>query len=125
MIRMLRRLADMQYTRNEVDLRQGTFRVRGDVVDIFPAESERDAVRAIKRLLNAACDSDAAAILLAESKEQAALIGSPNQIEAVRAGMEGRPGRFADAEASLCNAQVFVTAIAEWLSLQSSADPQS
>jgi enoyl-CoA hydratase/carnithine racemase len=56
-----------------------------------------DAVRAIKRLLNAASDNDAAAILLAESKEQAALIGSPNQIEAVRAGMEGRPGRFADA----------------------------
>jgi excinuclease ABC subunit B len=43
---LLRRLADMQYTRNELDLRQGTFRVRGDVVDIFPAESERDAVRA-------------------------------------------------------------------------------
>ena len=42
---LLRRLADMQYTRNEVDLRQGTFRVRGDVVDIFPAESEREAVR--------------------------------------------------------------------------------
>ncbi len=42
---LLRRLADMQYTRNEVDLRQGSFRVRGDVVDIFPAESERDAVR--------------------------------------------------------------------------------
>ncbi|TAK55721.1 MAG: excinuclease ABC subunit UvrB [Gammaproteobacteria bacterium] len=43
--RLLRRLADMQYTRNELDLRQGTFRVRGDVVDIFPAESEREAVR--------------------------------------------------------------------------------
>jgi excinuclease ABC subunit B len=42
---LLRRLADMQYTRNELDLRQGSFRVRGDVVDIFPAESERDAVR--------------------------------------------------------------------------------
>jgi enoyl-CoA hydratase/carnithine racemase len=56
-----------------------------------------DAVRAIKRLLNASTDNDAAAILLAESKEQAALIGSPNQIEAVRAGMEGGPGRFADA----------------------------
>ena len=55
-----------------------------------------NAVRAIKRLLNAACDSDAAAILLAESKEQGALIGSPNQIEAVRAGMEGRAGRFTD-----------------------------
>jgi enoyl-CoA hydratase/carnithine racemase len=56
-----------------------------------------DAVRATKRLLNAASDNDAAAILVAESKEQAALLGSPNQIEAVRAGMEGRPGRFADA----------------------------
>ncbi|MFZ8965656.1 MAG: excinuclease ABC subunit UvrB [Steroidobacteraceae bacterium] len=42
---MLRRLADMQYTRNEMDLSQGTFRVRGDVVDIFPAESDREAVR--------------------------------------------------------------------------------
>ena len=42
---LLRRLADMQYTRNELDLRQGSFRVRGDVVDIFPAESEREAVR--------------------------------------------------------------------------------
>ncbi|MBM5811204.1 MAG: excinuclease ABC subunit UvrB [Gammaproteobacteria bacterium] len=42
---LLRRLADMQYTRNELDLQQGTFRVRGDVVDIFPAESEREAVR--------------------------------------------------------------------------------
>jgi len=42
---LLRRLADMQYTRNEMDLGQGTFRVRGDVVDIFPAESDREAVR--------------------------------------------------------------------------------
>jgi enoyl-CoA hydratase/carnithine racemase len=56
-----------------------------------------DAVRGVKLLLNAASDKDAAAILLAESKEQAALIGSPNQIEAVRAGVEGRPARFADA----------------------------
>jgi enoyl-CoA hydratase/carnithine racemase len=52
-------------------------------------------MRAIKRLISSSSDADAAAILLAESKEQAALIGSPNQIEAVRAGMEGRPGRFA------------------------------
>ena len=55
-----------------------------------------DAVRAVKRLLNRASDDDAAALLLAESKEQAALIGSPNQIEAVRAGVEGRAGRFVD-----------------------------
>ena len=42
---ILRRLAEMQYTRNELDLGQGTYRVRGDVIDIFPAESDRDAVR--------------------------------------------------------------------------------
>ena len=40
---LLRRLAEMQYTRNELDLTQGTYRVRGDVIDIFPAESEREA----------------------------------------------------------------------------------
>ncbi len=43
--KLLRRLADMQYTRNELDLAQGSYRVRGDVIDIFPAESEREAVR--------------------------------------------------------------------------------
>jgi excinuclease ABC subunit B len=43
--KLLRRLADMQYTRNEIDLHQGTYRVRGDVIDIFPAEAEREAVR--------------------------------------------------------------------------------
>src|SRR5215470_2360100 len=42
---LLRRLAEMQYTRNELDLTQGNYRVRGDVIDIFPAESEREAVR--------------------------------------------------------------------------------
>ncbi|MEM9388344.1 MAG: excinuclease ABC subunit UvrB [Pseudomonadota bacterium] len=42
---ILRRLAEMQYTRNEVELRQGTYRVRGDVIDVFPAESELQAVR--------------------------------------------------------------------------------
>jgi len=42
---ILRRLADMQYSRNEMDLRQGTYRVRGEVIDIFPAESEREALR--------------------------------------------------------------------------------
>jgi excinuclease ABC subunit B len=43
--RLLRRLADMQYTRNELDLMAGTYRVRGDVIDVFPAESSREAVR--------------------------------------------------------------------------------
>ena len=42
---MLRKLAEMQYTRNEIELSQGCFRVRGEVIDIFPAESEREAVR--------------------------------------------------------------------------------
>ena len=42
---IVRRLADMQYTRNEMDLRQGTYRVRGEVIDVFPAESEREALR--------------------------------------------------------------------------------
>src|SRR5277367_3989322 len=54
------------------------------------------AVRGVKRLLNASADADTSAILLVESKEQATLLASPNQIEAVRAGMEGRAGRFAD-----------------------------
>jgi excinuclease ABC subunit B len=42
---LLRQLAEMQYKRNELDFSQGSYRVRGDVIDIFPAESERDAVR--------------------------------------------------------------------------------
>jgi excinuclease ABC subunit B len=42
---ILHRLAELQYTRNDFELRRGTFRVRGDVIDIFPAESERLAVR--------------------------------------------------------------------------------
>ena len=42
---LLRRLADLQYTRNDMDFARSTFRVRGDVIDIFPAESELEAVR--------------------------------------------------------------------------------
>jgi len=42
---ILRRLAELQYQRNEIDFSHGTYRVRGDVIDIFPAESDRDAVR--------------------------------------------------------------------------------
>ena len=42
---LLRRLAEMQYTRNEIDLHRATYRVRGDVIDIYPAESEKDAIR--------------------------------------------------------------------------------
>ncbi|HMM75101.1 MAG TPA: excinuclease ABC subunit UvrB [Gammaproteobacteria bacterium] len=42
---ILRRLTELQYTRNDVELARGTYRARGEVIDIFPAESERDAVR--------------------------------------------------------------------------------
>ena len=42
---ILRRLAELQYTRNEIELANGTYRVRGEVIDIFPAESDREAVR--------------------------------------------------------------------------------
>ena len=42
---ILQRLAELQYTRNDTELQRATYRVRGDVIDVFPAESERDAVR--------------------------------------------------------------------------------
>jgi len=42
---ILRRLAELQYQRNEADFRAGTYRVRGEVIDVFPAESEREAIR--------------------------------------------------------------------------------
>lgn len=42
---LLMRLAELQYTRNDQVFQRGTYRVRGGVVDIFPAESERDAIR--------------------------------------------------------------------------------
>ena len=43
--KLFRRLAELQYTRNEIELHRGMFRSRGDTVDIFPAESEREAIR--------------------------------------------------------------------------------
>ncbi|MCO4786991.1 MAG: excinuclease ABC subunit UvrB [Marinomonas atlantica] len=42
---ILRRLAELQYTRNDVELHRATYRVRGDVIDVFPAESEKNAIR--------------------------------------------------------------------------------
>ena len=42
---IIRRLAEMQYTRNDVDLRRATYRVRGDVIDVYPAESDSEALR--------------------------------------------------------------------------------
>ena len=55
-----------------------------------------NAIRAAKRLLNLATEADQATILKAESVEQVALIGSPNQVEAVKANMEKRAPAFAD-----------------------------
>jgi excinuclease ABC subunit B len=42
---IIRRLSEMQYERNEADFHRGTFRVRGDVIDIFPAENAESALR--------------------------------------------------------------------------------
>ena len=42
---MLRRLAELQYTRNDLDLQRGTFRVRGEIIDIHPADSDKEAIR--------------------------------------------------------------------------------
>ena len=42
---LLLRLAELQYQRNDVDFQRGTYRVRGDVIDVFPAESDQEAVR--------------------------------------------------------------------------------
>lgn len=41
----LRRLAELQYTRNDVDFHRGTYRARGEVIDVYPAESDEEAVR--------------------------------------------------------------------------------
>ncbi|MCH7421402.1 excinuclease ABC subunit UvrB [Shewanella sp. MM_2022_3] len=42
---ILKRLSELQYTRNDIELQRGTFRVRGEVIDIFPADSDRYAIR--------------------------------------------------------------------------------
>ena len=42
---LLKRLTNLQYTRNDMELRRATYRVRGDVIDVYPAESEKAAIR--------------------------------------------------------------------------------
>lgn len=42
---VLRRLAELQYNRNDMELKRGTYRVRGEIIDIFPADSDREAIR--------------------------------------------------------------------------------
>ncbi|HYP85717.1 crotonase/enoyl-CoA hydratase family protein [Variovorax sp.] len=75
---------------------------RAEALQMAAAIAQRspDAIRAGKRLLAAAASLDAAGLLLRESVEQKALIGSPNQAEAVRANMEKRAPRFAPAGAA-------------------------
>jgi enoyl-CoA hydratase/carnithine racemase len=63
------------------------------------AQKSPDAIRAGKRLLNAAMGHSAADLLLAESVEQGRLIGSANQVEAVRANVEKREPRFVEKRA--------------------------
>ncbi|MEC9083996.1 MAG: excinuclease ABC subunit UvrB, partial [Pseudomonadota bacterium] len=42
---ILRRLAELQYTRNDIEFHRANYRVRGDVIDVFPAESQKEAIR--------------------------------------------------------------------------------
>ncbi|MGS0677465.1 excinuclease ABC subunit UvrB [Shewanella sp. 0m-4] len=42
---ILKRLSELQYTRNDIELQRGTYRVRGEVIDIFPADSDKNAIR--------------------------------------------------------------------------------
>ncbi|GIU15616.1 MULTISPECIES: excinuclease ABC subunit UvrB [unclassified Shewanella] len=42
---ILKRLSELQYTRNDIELQRGTYRVRGEVIDIFPADSDKHAIR--------------------------------------------------------------------------------
>ena len=60
------------------------------------ANKNPDAIRAGKRLFNLASDADQKTILVHESREQSALIGSPNQVEAVMSNMQKRAASFAD-----------------------------
>lgn len=68
------------------------------IVAAFPSRLSRytHAIRAGKRLLNLAVDGDQHGILLEEAREQVALIGSPNQMEAVMANLEKRQPKFAE-----------------------------
>jgi enoyl-CoA hydratase/carnithine racemase len=79
-------------TRLEADPRGAALSTARDIAGQSP-----DAIRAAKRLLNQAVACDALAGLETERNEQLQLIGSANQVEAVRANLEGRPPHFMDA----------------------------
>jgi enoyl-CoA hydratase/carnithine racemase len=76
-------------TRLSVDPRTDALALAAEIASKSP-----DAVRGAKRLLNLLADGDQHAILKAETVEQVALIGSPNQIEAVKANIEKRAAKF-------------------------------
>ncbi|MGQ3354204.1 MAG: crotonase/enoyl-CoA hydratase family protein [Phreatobacter sp.] len=78
-------------TRIEADPRGAALAAARDIAAKNPA-----AIRAAKRLLNAATVVGPAEGLMMESVEQQAILGSPNQVEAIAANMEKRPPRFAD-----------------------------
>lgn len=78
-------------TRIEGDPRAAALAAARDIAAKNPA-----AIRAAKRLLNAAPVVSPAEGLMMESVEQQAILGSPNQVEAIAANMEKRPPRFAD-----------------------------
>jgi enoyl-CoA hydratase/carnithine racemase len=78
-------------TRVEADPRAAALAAARDI-----AAKNPDAIRAAKRLLNAAVAVDAAEGLMRESQEQQKLIGTPNQIEAVMANMQKRAPVFRD-----------------------------
>lgn len=79
-------------TRLSADPRAEALAYAADVAAKSP-----DAIRGAKRLLNLPASATTAEILLAESVEQTALIGAPNQIEAVMANLQKRPPTFTDA----------------------------
>ncbi len=100
-------LRELSYTAREFDAEQG--RHYGFVTHLADdphaaamalareiAGRNPHAVRAAKRLANLAAEADSAAILLAESDEQARLLRTPNQVEAVMANMQQRAPDFAD-----------------------------
>ena len=43
--KILKRLVELQYTRNDLELRRGTYQIKGEIIDIFPADSEKEALR--------------------------------------------------------------------------------
>ncbi|HXQ16381.1 MAG TPA: crotonase/enoyl-CoA hydratase family protein [Caulobacteraceae bacterium] len=80
-------------SRTAVDPRREALKLAAEIAAKSP-----DAVRAAKRLLNIARDADAEHLLMRETAEQVALFGAPNQVEAYKAHMAGRPARFIDAK---------------------------